>query len=1260
MMITYPSFGLFFRVLFASFGLVLLAGCGGNQAGLAAHKFEGTWDRLPDFTSLSPVYSTVVDSVGTHNIGSDNYGLVLNGVIKLNAAGSYRFHLTSDDGSRLILNGELIADNDGAHGERTVVSEPLQLQAGDHQLRIEYFQVTGGQSLSLAVQKDGGNVLPFSTEQLFHNNNHNNPNEGALEDDGGDTGSGNDNTESRNSTNSLSQGERMLNDDYLESDNGDYRFYLQGDGNLVLRNWNTREALWSSGTNGQGGTRLQLQSDSNLVLYTDGGSALWASNTVGSGAEYLILQNDGNLVLKTGSHSAVWSTDTGDSAGGGSGGDDDDGGGNDGGDGGGGSGGGGTGDGEADSTGRFSTPSAALYSLNNERQRGFPQIIDTGFGGNGHSETWDGRIFVRTRTQGWFASTFRPERIVRNNDGTVDFRQGAFGNSVLLEARDDAPDMQLNWLAIVPDPSVSGENPYPSNSGGSYAFNGSYRTYKALVYHTSKRNGDNDQMGFRRATFIVSNGNTANAQVVSADFTSGFQKLRLQSGADFRCIEPSATIDGRLIICQGHPDNNGRIDNLVYSWNPVAGATTGWRSPKSIANMYWDDRNANVAGMPFYVRYPMAERPLLDATGNDFNRNELVKGAYPWISRDGSELFYQASNDGTSGRRTGTSVVGRWTGWIVRHIDGPINRNRRDNNNFPSTGRRLFISSPGAFTTMWAPYKDVADLKIPYSLHGPVYPIFGSNSQDYNEVGFDDYLDGNFVLYYGMNEQLDRAGRFQTNRTNDTSGHFNNGTLVGARFPIEYNGVDEIVGRYGQAIYFQGGNYINVAKNDGWNTLADGVTVDFWVRKINGSGTIRLFNLQSGLEVYLTGGNRLNTAITNTTGSRVTLSGPSITSNNWHHVAVTYHPGSRALTLYLNGSERASRTVNGFGSLNTSGSVRIGPESSSGLLLLDEVKVSNVARRPYEIGHYANIDIHSGPNSALASRIPGHLSGLQSKATAVDRFSSGAADLGEDLFNDVILSRQRTTSCSTCHEPALSFTDGKSIAEGNEPTDDGVRNSPMLLNRLFSTLQGWSGNAESLDTQALIPIEAVHELNLPMDQAVTRLRNEGNYSARFQQVYGELPNSRNIAAALASFQAIQFSPRTRLDDFNDGNLSALNDSEYRGKLLFDGKARCSGCHAGANFTDESFRHNGLVDNGDIGRAEITSRDRDYKLFKVPSLRAVRNTAPYMHDGSLATLRSVVEAYNNPPAPTDVQDTDIRPLELSSQEITDLVNFLNTL
>ncbi len=1125
----------------------------------------------------------------------------------------------------------------------------------------------------------------------------------------------------QNGSDKLLAGDKMTTNQTMRSTDGSYRVTLQNDGNVVLYNASGR-SLWASGTAGKGGVALNMQGDGNLVLRSSRGSSVWSTATNGRGANRAVIQNDGNFVLYTSSNAAVWATGTSQStadttlpvitlvgsagmnivrgttfndpgataadnvdgnittrivrtgsvntgttgaytlrydvrdaagnaaatvtrtvtvtapAGGGT----------------------GTGnadnDGRASSTGQFSAPSAALYSLNNAKQRSFPRHIDTGFGGNGHAETWDGRVFVRTRTAGWFASAFRPQRISLNSDGTPNFQDGAFGNSVALELTADVSDMQHNWIAIVPDPAVSGENPYPSNSSGTYQATGTHRTYKAMVIHTSLRNGDNDQMGQRRATIIVSNGNTADAQVVSARFTSSFSKYTVAGGADFRCIEPSVTVDGRLIVCQGHPENNGRIDNLVYSWNSTRGATTNWRVPKSIANMYHDDRNANVEGVPFRVRYPVAERPLKDAAGADYTADTLVKGAYPWISHDGAELFYQATRvnaDNSGARRSGATVVGRWTGWTLRHIDGPINRNRHATS-------RLFLSSPGAFTTMWIPYKDVADLKIPYSVNGPSYPIFGSNAQDYSEIAFGDYLDGNYVMYLGMNEQLARDGTYMKTSTPDTSGNHNNGALVGARFPLEFNNNDNLVGRVGQAIHFNSGNHINVTRNRGWESLRDGFTVDFWVRQSSGSGTVRLFTLQNGIEVYLANGTTVTGAMMDTAGVRRQLSGSNLGNGQWAHIAFSYNAFSKAMTLYVDGIRVANSTVTGFGTLQTAGALQVGPVNSTASMILDEIKVSNVARHTHEIAHNAYSRSHRAPNSALRAVVPPHLGALAGQLSAVDRFSLAAADLGEDLFNDVILSSQRTTSCATCHQDSMAFTDGNAIARGNEPTDAGVRNTPSLLNRVFSTFQGWSGQAAMLDRQALVPIQAAHEMNLPIAEAVQRLRSHATYNSRFQNVYGEPPTAENIAAALASFQATRFAPQNRVDEYREGNLSVLSASERRGLQLFEGKARCSGCHAGQNYTDESFRNNGLTTGEDIGRADMTGRNRDFRLFKVPSLRELSSTGPFLHDGSINSLREVLEGYNAGGLGDPMADTDVRPLELSSQELSDLESFLNAL
>lgn len=317
------------RVLLLPLMALYLSGCGG-EAGLVAHKYQGTWSRLPDFSSLMAVDQRIVTTVGTHNLGTDSYGLVLKGKLNLNQTGQYRFHLRSDDGSRLLLNGSVVANNDGSHTAATVTSGNIPLAQGAHELRIEYFQVSGAQELGLSYQYNDGPITPVSAAMLSHNNNHKLADTGGNDgggNDGGDDGGGSDGGDSGGgdtptATNSLSVGRQMDIGDYLASANGSFRFYLQTDSNLVLRDWSTRDSLWSSGTHGQSGSHLILQNDGNLVLYATSGAALWASDTVNSGADRLVLNNDGSLALYAGS-AAVWSVNgTGDTGGGNDGGND--------------------------------------------------------------------------------------------------------------------------------------------------------------------------------------------------------------------------------------------------------------------------------------------------------------------------------------------------------------------------------------------------------------------------------------------------------------------------------------------------------------------------------------------------------------------------------------------------------------------------------------------------------------------------------------------------------------------------------------------------------------------------------------------------------------------------------------------------------------------------------------------------------------------------------------------------------------------------
>ena len=175
--------------------LALLAGCGGNT-GVVAHKYEGSWNALPDFSQLQPVLQTVVPNVGTHELGTVNYGLVFKGKLKLAESGQYQFALRSDDGARLYLNSNLLIDNDGVHTAQTATSDPVNLSAGNHELRVEYFQLTSEQSLSLSYQLNGGVFQSVTETMLIHDDSHkqaDTPDDGTGGGDDG-TGGGDDGT----------------------------------------------------------------------------------------------------------------------------------------------------------------------------------------------------------------------------------------------------------------------------------------------------------------------------------------------------------------------------------------------------------------------------------------------------------------------------------------------------------------------------------------------------------------------------------------------------------------------------------------------------------------------------------------------------------------------------------------------------------------------------------------------------------------------------------------------------------------------------------------------------------------------------------------------------------------------------------------------------------------------------------------------------------------------------------------------------------
>ena len=247
--------------------------------------------------------------------------------------------------------------------------------------------------------------------------------------------------------------------------------------------------------------------------------------------------------------------------------------------------------------------------------------------------------------------------------------------------------------------------------------------------------------------------------------------------------------------------------------------------------------------------------------------------------------------------------------------------------------------------------------------------------------------------------------------------------------------------------------------------------------------------------------------------------------------------------------------------------------------------------------------------------------------------------LGRKLFFDKHLSRDQTLACASCHDPKLAFSDGRKVARGIGG-QEGTRSAPAIINRGYGKTFFWDGRAKSLEQQALEPILNPKELGMMVPEVEQRTGLK----------------IAEVTAALASYVRTIRSGDSRFDRYAAGQQNALSELEKQGLALFRGKARCSTCHAGPNFTDENFHNTGVA----FRDGRLLDEGAGEGKFKVPTLREVARTAPYMHDGSLATLEDVVDYYDGGGNANPGLDEDLRPLQLSANEKGALVAFLRCL
>ncbi|MBC7554267.1 MAG: cytochrome-c peroxidase [Taibaiella sp.] len=275
--------------------------------------------------------------------------------------------------------------------------------------------------------------------------------------------------------------------------------------------------------------------------------------------------------------------------------------------------------------------------------------------------------------------------------------------------------------------------------------------------------------------------------------------------------------------------------------------------------------------------------------------------------------------------------------------------------------------------------------------------------------------------------------------------------------------------------------------------------------------------------------------------------------------------------------------------------------------------------------------------------------------------------LGEVLFFEKKLSLDGTVSCASCHIPAHGFADTLPLSHGVFGRT-GKRNSPSCANVSGRPYLFYDGRAATLEAQVSFPIEDHSEMGIPFTKALSRIAADKFYISCFKKIFNSKPTAENLRISIAAFERSLETSKTPFDRYMDGADSAISAAAIRGRAIFMGtKSKCFDCHFSPDFTGDEFRNIGLFDGGklnDSGRYLISHNKEDIGKFKVPGLRNVAVTAPYMHNGMFKTLREVIEYYDDPyrfvPNPVNSDSLLLHPLRLTENEKSDLEVFLLTL
>lgn len=268
--------------------------------------------------------------------------------------------------------------------------------------------------------------------------------------------------------------------------------------------------------------------------------------------------------------------------------------------------------------------------------------------------------------------------------------------------------------------------------------------------------------------------------------------------------------------------------------------------------------------------------------------------------------------------------------------------------------------------------------------------------------------------------------------------------------------------------------------------------------------------------------------------------------------------------------------------------------------------------------------------------------------------------LGKALFYEKQLSLDSSVSCASCHSQQFGFSDNVALSKGFKQRL-GNRNSPSIINVAYHPYFTREGGVPSLEMQVLVPIQEHNEFNNNILDIAKRLSSNQNLQNLSYLAYNRPLDFYVIPRALATFERSLISGNSKFDQYKKGTISLTEEEQKGMNLFFSDRTNCSDCHSGFNFTNYQFENNGLYETyNDPGRKRLTGLDSDLAKFKVPSLRNIDVTAPYMYDGSLPDLEAVINHYNSGGKQHPNKSEKIKALQLSQDEKKQIIAFLKTL